>query len=111
MTVKETSDENLIFELLENELVILKYITDACGEICVKLRVVYEDLSKEEKYESITFLLINADDNPIAKKQIEERKQPIMNIYNCGSLIECRTVDTKDKIEMLLDKLLNSVTR
>ncbi|MGZ5242284.1 MAG: thioredoxin family protein [Bacteroidia bacterium] len=105
MAVIETSDDNLIFELIEHDRVILKYHTDSCGEICRKLKVVFEELSNEKEYKDITFLRINADNNPIAKKHIENRKQPIMNIYHNGYLIECRTVGTKDKMEDLLLKL------
>ncbi|MGZ5245301.1 MAG: thioredoxin domain-containing protein, partial [Bacteroidia bacterium] len=64
MAVKETSDDNLIFELIEHPRVILKYHTDTCGEICRKLKVVFEELSNSKDYKDITFLRINADNNP-----------------------------------------------
>jgi hypothetical protein len=107
MAIKETSDENLIFELLESDCVILKYHTDACGEVCEKLRIVYQELSDDSRYDDILFLRINADNNPIALKHIQEKKQPIMNIYHKGDLVECRTVDTRGRIEDLLDKLID----
>lgn len=107
MAIKETSDENLIFELLAHDRVILKYHTDKCGEICEKLRVVYQQLSDDSRYQDILFLRINADNNPIALKHIQEKKQPIMNIYHKGNLVECRTVDTRDLIENLLGKLIH----
>ncbi len=105
MAVKETSDENLIFELIEHERVVLKYYTDSCGKLCEELKTIFRKLSDSADYNDITFLLINADNNPIAKKQIEKKKQPIMNIYHAGVLVECRTVDTEDRIKELLDKL------
>ncbi|MDQ3073813.1 MAG: thioredoxin family protein [Bacteroidota bacterium] len=111
MAVKETSDDRLIFELLNNERVILKYHTDTCGEICLKLKVVYDELSEGGIYNDIAFLRINADNNPIALKHINERKQPIMNIYHNGFLVECRTVDTKERIEDLLNKLATFNTK
>ena len=55
MAVIETSDENLIFELLEHERVVLKYHTDSCGEICLKLKVIFEELSKDKQYKGIFF--------------------------------------------------------
>jgi hypothetical protein len=107
MAIKETSDENLIFELLESDCVILKYHSDTCGEVCEKLRIVYRELSEDSRYRDIMFLRINADDNPIALKHIQEKKQPIMNIYHKGDLVECRTVDSRTRIEGLLDKLID----
>ena len=107
MAVRETSDENLIIELLLNERVILKYQTDSCGKICEDLKEIFIATSSDKDYKDITFLRINADNNPIARKHIEKRKQPIMNIYLKGMLLECRTVGTKEKMQELLDKLVN----
>lgn len=107
MAVRETSDENLIIELIKNERVILKYHTDTCGKVCEELKEIYTNFGNNEEYSDITFLRINADDNIIARKHIEKRMQPIMNIYLKGMLLECRTVDTKEKIKELLDKLNN----
>ena len=108
MAVIETSDQQLIFDLLEYKRVILKFHNDACGKVCQELKIVYEELSEEKAYKGITFLRLNGDDNPIAKKYLEEKKQPIMNIYLDGVLIECRTVGSRQLIEKLLDKLLKA---
>lgn len=110
MAVIETSDVNLIFDILKNQRVVLKYHTDSCGELCLKLKVIFDELSGHEEFSGIKFLRINADDNPIAAKHIREKKQPIMNIYYNGDLIECRTVGTKERIKELLEKLANLTT-
>lgn len=109
MAVTETSDKLLIFELIDNERVILKYHTDHCGIPCQRLKPVYEKLSDAKKYKGIAFFRINADDNPAALKVIETKKQPVMNIYYKGALLECRTVKNRARMIDMLDILLNYV--
>lgn len=109
MAVKETSDKFLIFELIDSDLVILKYHTDHCGLPCQRLKPVYEKLSDTKKYRDVAFLRINADENPAALKVIEAKKQPVMNIYYKGALLECRTVKNRARMIDMLDKLMNYV--
>ena len=107
MPVNQTTDVELLVETAKNPCVILKYHTDACGEPCNKLIPVFEQLSEDPKYDQIVFLRINADNNPVAKNFILNKKAPIVTIYHNGRLIESRSANNQDEMVQMLDMLVN----
>jgi thioredoxin 1 len=108
MAVIETTDSFLFLQVAENERVILKYHTNDCGQPCVSFIPVYKELSEDPKYKTIIFLVIDADDNPMAKKHILDKKQPVITIYYKGKLLDSRHAATKEGVESLLDKLIKT---
>lgn len=106
MAVTETTDSFLFLQVAENDRVILKYHTDDCGEVCIKFIPIYEALSKDPKYKNVIFLGINAEDNPMAKRRILDKKQPVITIYFKGRLLDSRHASTKEGVEELLEELL-----
>ncbi len=105
MPVTHTTDSLLVLEIASHDFVILKYHTEDCGEPCTELLSIYEELSDDPSYKDIVFLRIHANDNPIAKKYILEKKQPIITIYYKGRLLESKTIGTKEKMIELLNRL------
>lgn len=108
MAVIETTDSFLFLQVAENDRVILKYHTNACGQPCINFIPVYKELSEDPKYKNIIFLVIDADDNPTAKKHILDKKQPVITIYYKGKLLDSRHAATKEGVENLLDELLKT---
>jgi thiol-disulfide isomerase/thioredoxin len=107
MAVNQTTDTELLVETAKNPCVILKYHTDECGEPCNKLIPIFENLSEQAKYHQIVFLRINAENNPVAKNYILNKKAPIVTIYHNGRLLESRSAKDKDEMVQLLDMLVN----
>ena len=107
MPVKQTTDIDLLVETAENQCVILKYHTDECGEPCTSLIPIFEKLSDDPKYRDIVFLRINADNNPVAKHFILNKKAPIVTIYYNGRLLESRTANNRQEMVKLLEILTN----
>ena len=107
MAVTETTDSFLFFQIAENDRVILKYHTDECGEVCINFRPVYKKLSEEPHYKNIVFLVIDADTNPMAKKRILAKSQPVLSIYFKGKLLNSIHATTKESVEVFLEELLN----
>jgi hypothetical protein len=108
MAVTETSDSVLFLQVAENDRVILKYHTNDCGDPCIQFIPVYKELSEMEKYKSVIFLVIDADNNPMAKKRILNKKQPVITIYYKGRLLDSRHASTKEGVEELLEDLLKT---
>ncbi|MGZ3904305.1 MAG: thioredoxin family protein [Bacteroidia bacterium] len=106
MAVIETSDSFLFLQVSENDRVILKYHTEACGDPCIKFIPVFRELSEDVKYKDIIFLVIDADDNPKAKKHILDKKQPVITIYFKGKLLDSRHTSSREGVEELLEELL-----
>ena len=109
MAVSETTDSFLFLQVAENERVILKYHTDECGAACINFRPVYKALSEDPQYKTIVFLVIDADSNPMAKRRILDKRQPVITIYFKGQLLDSRHISTKEGVTVLLDELLNKV--
>lgn len=108
MAVIETTDSFLFLQVAENDRVILKYHTDECGQPCINFIPVYKELSENPKYKDVIFLVIDADNNPVAKRRILDKKQPVITIYYKGKLLDSRHASTKEGVEGLLDELLKS---
>lgn len=106
MPVTETSDSFLFLQVAENDRVILKYHTNDCGAACINFKPIFEGLSNESKYQTIVFLVIDADNNPMAKKRILDKNQPVITIYYKGRLLDSRHASTKEGVEELLSELL-----
>ena len=106
MAVTETSDAFLFLQVAENDRVILKYHTDDCGEACISFRPIYKELSEDPLYKNVVFLVIDADENPIAKKRILDKSQPVITIYFKGKLLDSRHASTKEGVRSLLEVLL-----
>ena len=107
MAVNQTTDALLLVEIANNDCVILKYHTDECGEPCNELVPVFQKLSEESRFKDITFLQINADNNPVAKHYILNKKAPIITVYYKGRLLESKTVNTETEMVNLLQVLTN----
>src|SRR5687767_11086047 len=101
MAVSETTDEFLFLQVSDNDLVILKYHTDDCGAACTDFIPIYEEASNDTKYKKVIFLTIDAENNPVAKKRILEKKQPVITIYSKGRLLDSRHASTRDGLEVL----------
>ena|SRR5688572_25268016 len=106
MAVTHTTDAHLVLEIASHPSVILKYHTDDCGEDCKVLLPIYEALSDQKKYADIVFLRIDADENPVAKKFILQKRQPILSLYHKGRLLETKYVGTEIEIVELLEIIL-----
>lgn len=107
MAVTETTDASLFLQVAGNDRVILKYHTDDCGDPCINFRPIFKELSEDPKYKDIVFLVIDADENPMAKKRILAKHQPMITIYLNGKLLDSRHAATKEGVMVLLDELLS----
>src|SRR5688500_11524106 len=99
MAVQETTDAFLFLQVAENDLVILKYHTDDCGSACIEFVPVYREISDDPKYKNVIFLTINAENNPMAKRRILDKKQPVITIYSKGRLLDSRHISSKEGVE------------
>src|SRR5688572_5680526 len=111
MAVTHTTDAHLVLEIASHQSVILKYHTDDCGETCKRLLPIYEALSHQKEYADIVFLRIDADENPVAKKFILLKKQPIVSLYHKGRLLETKHVGSEAEMVELLEVILNKLTK
>lgn len=106
MAVKETTDSLLFLQVSQFDYVILKYDTDECGATCEDFRPIYQHLSELPEYKNVLFLTIDAENNPVAKRHILLKKQPVITIYFKGRLLNSAHASTREGVEILLEKLI-----
>jgi len=106
MAVQETTDAFLFLQVAENDLVILKYHTDDCGAACIEFVPIYLEISEDARYKDIIFLTINAENNPVARRRVLDKKQPVITIYSKGRLLDSRHANSREGVEELLAELL-----
>ncbi len=102
--IKSTNDDLRKF-VYDKQYVIVKFDTEDDCAVCEEIAPVFERLSDD--YKNITFVRMNADDNPVAKKLIIKEKKPFIGIYKEGLLVECGLVSTENALSIMLNKLPN----
>ncbi len=67
MSVLECVDQDFNDTLSSNDKVVVKYFANWCGS-CKLFSPKYKRLSNDERFSGITFLDVNAEDNPVARR-------------------------------------------
>src|SRR5688572_24385603 len=103
MGVIEATDENFEKVLNENRLVIVKYYADWCGT-CRLFSPKFKRLSGDERFQNITFLDVNAEKNPAARKKAGVDNLPFFAVFKDGALVEGSSTSKEEKVLELLQK-------
>lgn len=104
MAVIEATDQDFKSHLTENKLTIVKYFAGWCGS-CKLFAPKYKRLSNDERFEGITFLDVNAEENEEARKLAGVDNLPFFAIFKDGSLVEATPSAKEEKVVELLEKL------
>ena len=107
MAVTETTDAYLFLQVAEHDRVIIKYNTDDCGPVCEAFTEIFDAYAGMPEYKEIIFLTINAENNPVAKKHILNKKQPVVALYFKGQLLDSRHASNREGLDELISILLS----
>lgn len=99
-----STDENINDMLTNNEKVVIKYYADWCGS-CKLFSPKYKRLSEDERFNGITFLDVNAEHNPNARKLANVDNLPFFAIFKNGELIESKSTSKEEVFVDLISKL------
>lgn len=102
--VTEINDIEFSEKIAGNEKVILKYYADWCGN-CKLIAPKYKRLAGDERFAGITFLDVNAENNPEARDAVKVDNLPFFAIYKNGEFIEGAAASKEEFIVSLLEKL------
>ena len=105
MAVHETNDAGLPNFVCRHTQVIVKFTAEDCP-ICKELSPVYQELSEEERFRDVIFLRLDAEENPIACKEVKQNGTPFMVTYRNGSLVDHKLATQIEDILNILEKLL-----
>lgn len=104
MAVEVVTDEEFKSKLQSDEKVVVKYFADWCGN-CRLFSPKYKRLSGDDRFEGVTFLDVNAEKNPEARKAGGVTNLPYFAIFKNGELVEGFAGSKEDAVVELISKL------
>ncbi|MBI1307678.1 MAG: thioredoxin [Bacteroidetes bacterium] len=104
MSVQVVTDESFQQTLNENEKVVVKYFANWCGS-CKLFAPKFRRLSDDDRFNGITFLDVNAEENPTARKMAGVDNLPFFAVFKNGELVEGSATSLEDRVVDLLNKL------
>jgi thiol-disulfide isomerase/thioredoxin len=103
MAVILTNDNDFSTQLEATPVVVVKYFADWCGS-CKLFAPKYKRISNEEGYAGITFLDVNAEENPEARKAAGVDNLPFMAVFKNGKLIEGAATSKEEYLRTMIEK-------
>lgn len=104
MAVTSVTDSNFKETLNNFERVVVKYYADWCGS-CRLIAPKFKRLSEDERFKSILFIEVNAEQNPEARKAAGVSNLPFFAAFKNGSLGEAYSTGKEEVIVEMLEKL------
>lgn len=104
MAVERITDELWDTNVSGNEKVIIKYYADWCGS-CKLFAPKFKRLSNDERFEGVSFLEVNAEENEVARAAAGVDNLPFFAIFKNGKLVEGTATSKEEKVVELLEKL------
>lgn len=107
MAVIKATDSEFRDYLNQHEKVIVKFFANWCGT-CKLFAPKYRRLSDQEDYQEITFLDINAEENPEARQWAGVTNLPYFAVAKNGELIEGDYTGKEETVKEMLEKVKQS---
>ena len=104
MSVNVSIDQDFKTNLESNDKVVVKYFANWCGS-CKLFAPKYRRLSDDDRFDGITFLDVNAEENPEARKMAGVSNLPFFAVFQNGELVDGAATNKEDKVVELLEKL------
>lgn len=104
MSVQILTDPEFTKTLGETERVVVKYYADWCGS-CKLFAPKYRRLSDDERFAGVTFVDINAEENPEARKLANVDNLPFFATFRNGQLVEGMATAKEDVVVGMLERL------
>jgi thiol-disulfide isomerase/thioredoxin len=102
--VHDVNDELLRQLTHEHLKVFAKFTSEGC-DTCELLAPPFVKFSDDEEFKTILFVRLNADENPVAKKIMQEKVAPFFVSYCQGRLLECDMLTTEADVLGMLQRL------
>lgn len=102
--VLDTDDEHLRRLTHEHLKVFAKFTSPNC-DICQTLAPPFAKFVDEPGNEAILFVRLDSDENPVAKKLMQEKVAPFFVSYCQGRMLECDNLTTEAEVAAQLHRL------
>jgi thioredoxin 1 len=103
--VTTINDQNFKETLEQNEKVVIKYYADWCGS-CKLFSPKFKRLSDDERFNGITFVNVNAEENEEARKFAGVDNLPFFATVKNGQLVEASATSKEEYVVGMLERLV-----
>ena len=103
--VTVSTDSNFQEILNLNEKVVVKYFANWCGT-CRLFSPKFKKISEKEEYNGITFLDINAEENPEARRLAGVNNLPYFAVFKNGALVAADNTSKEEAVENLIKQII-----
>ena len=104
MAVQKVTDAEFSEQISNQPKVVVKYYADWCGS-CRLFAPKFNRLSGDSRFTGITFLDVNAETSPVARKAAGVTNLPYFAVFQNGQLLEAVATSKEDALVELLNKL------
>jgi len=104
MAVEVVTDNEFESRLNDNEKVIVKFFAGWCGS-CKLFAPKFRRLSEDERFEGVTFLDVNAEENEAARKRAGVDNLPFFAAFKNGELIASGPTSKEEVVVEMIEKL------
>lgn len=104
MAVEVLKDGEFQEKLSNADRIAVKYYADWCGS-CRLFAPKFRRLSEDDRFKDISFIDINAEQNPAARKLAGVTNLPFFAIFKDGELVEGMATNKEDMVVEMLTKL------
>lgn len=104
MAVLLSSDSEFKSQLEKFDKVIVKYYAGWCGT-CKLFAPKYRRLSGDERFEGVTFLDVNAEENELARKMAGVDNLPFFATFKNGELVEAKSTSKEDQVVAMIENI------
>jgi len=106
MAVSTSNDQEFTNAISQNPKVVVKYYADWCGS-CKLIAPKFTKLSNEEQFQDVTFLEINAETNPEARKIAGVTNLPFFATFKDGTLVEADFTAKIEGVSEMINRSFN----
>ena len=104
MAVEIINDVEFQQRLASDEKIVVKYFADWCGN-CRLFAPKFKKLSNSDRFAGISFLDVNAETSPEARKAAGVSNLPYFAVFRNGKLVEGIASSKEESVVELIEKL------
>ena len=104
MSIHVATDSDFNDTIESNDKVVVKYFANWCGS-CKLFSPKYKRLSNDERFADVTFLDVNAEENPGARKIAGVDSLPYFAVFKGGKLVEGAATSLEPKVVEMIEGL------
>ncbi len=104
MSIQVATDVDFNSLVENNDKVVVKYFANWCGS-CKLFAPKYRRLSIDERFDGVTFLDVNAEENPEARKAAGVDNLPFFAVFQNGKLKEGAATSLETKVVEMMEGL------